>query len=298
MSGFDAFVARIGFSSTCDGELMKPSVYDERNPDTGQLALLITMHDSKAELFVGLTEPSAGPPYAAELFAEDTLVGSLEGDAERLVVRPSGAGVVRISFKVRKVLLGCDKKRTNLVLADATDTRSHVSDLRDTIYRKRVRGAQPDKSRPIREIDSAPELAASNSVSRRSRTQATLLELHALVDLPFEAPLAQSAAQLACDILAEPKVEQMRSAVNAVGVATIAQLCGSVIEIERAGGMETADGSRRRTPGGIFFMKLAQQLTAQQKKVVFGQEEARKREAKRVRARAQQSNVAGMTRYG
>jgi len=292
---FDAFVSRIGFTSTCDGELMKPTAYDERDADAGRISLLITMHDSKAELFVGLTGASAGSPYVADLFADDVLIGSLEGGApERLVIRPLVAGVLRVSFKVRKVLSKCDKTSTGILLADAAD-RPQVSDLRDTINRKRVRGSEPDGKRTDQD-ECAPESAASNKASRTSRAQTALRELHALVDLPLDSQLARSAAQLACDVLSEPKLSQMLSAVNAVGLAAIAQLCGSVVEIERAGGTTTADGSRKRTPGGVFFSTLAQQLTPQQKKAVFGQEEARKREAKRARARAQQSNVAATSR--
>jgi phosphorylated adapter RNA export protein len=50
-------------------------------------------------------------------------------------------------------------------------------------------------------------------------------------------------------------------AVVALGIEWVQGLRAEVEAIEDAGGMPVADGSRRRTPGGVFLYLLKQRLT-------------------------------------
>lgn len=56
-----------------------------------------------------------------------------------------------------------------------------------------------------------------------------------------------------------------------LGLDEAQALYAEVEAIEAAGGMLTADGSRRRTPGGVYLLLLKQRLTAAGKKDVLKQ---------------------------
>ncbi len=55
--------------------------------------------------------------------------------------------------------------------------------------------------------------------------------------------------------------EKITRSVDILGLEAAEALCAEVVAIEAAGGMLTADGSRRRTPGGIYHYLLKQRLT-------------------------------------
>ena len=46
-------------------------------------------------------------------------------------------------------------------------------------------------------------------------------------------------------------------------------LLTETLHCEAAGGMLTADGSRRRTPGGVFFCLVKAQMSQAERRVVF-----------------------------
>jgi hypothetical protein len=54
--------------------------------------------------------------------------------------------------------------------------------------------------------------------------------------------------------------------VAALGVDAAQALRHEVEQIEAGGGMMTADGSRRRTPGGVYLLLLKQRMTESGKK--------------------------------
>ncbi len=47
--------------------------------------------------------------------------------------------------------------------------------------------------------------------------------------------------------------KQLKRAVRILGTARVQALLDQTLETERAGGLMLPDGSRRRTPGGVFF---------------------------------------------
>jgi hypothetical protein len=54
-------------------------------------------------------------------------------------------------------------------------------------------------------------------------------------------------------------------------VSDLAQVVlDATLTTEAAGGMKTPDGTRRRTPGGVFFYLARQQLTQVQREAIFG----------------------------
>lgn len=68
----------------------------------------------------------------------------------------------------------------------------------------------------------------------------------------------------------KPKATIERS-VAYLGIEGATALRQEVEAIEAAGGMLTADESRRRTPGGIYLLLLKQRLTAEGKKAELKQ---------------------------
>lgn len=59
--------------------------------------------------------------------------------------------------------------------------------------------------------------------------------------------------------------------VAALGIEAAQALKGEVDAIEAAGGMFTADNSRRRTPGGVYLFLLKQRLTESGRKDLLKQ---------------------------
>lgn len=55
--------------------------------------------------------------------------------------------------------------------------------------------------------------------------------------------------------------EKIRNSVTVLGMEAAQALFAEVQAIEASGGMLTADGARRRTPGGVYHLLLKQRLT-------------------------------------
>ncbi|MFO7633975.1 MAG: phosphorylated adapter RNA export RNA-binding domain-containing protein [Caldilinea sp.] len=70
--------------------------------------------------------------------------------------------------------------------------------------------------------------------------------------------------------LKEPNIWLMRSVAAMVGMEAVESVYERTIEIEAAGGMMTKQGDRRRTSGGIFFLLARDQMSARQRRKVFG----------------------------
>ena len=63
--------------------------------------------------------------------------------------------------------------------------------------------------------------------------------------------------------LQEPNVDLVTAVVRVIGHARANAICAEALRVEASGGMLTEDRSRRRTPGGVFFQLVRQQVSRQ-----------------------------------
>ena len=77
--------------------------------------------------------------------------------------------------------------------------------------------------------------------------------------------------------LDERNIRLLREAVLAIGVKAAKRLLKRVVETQRDGGLATADGSRKRTPGGVFFHLLRDEMEPEAYKQLMKSDSKRKR---------------------
>jgi hypothetical protein len=70
--------------------------------------------------------------------------------------------------------------------------------------------------------------------------------------------------------LQEPNIWLIRSVAAMLGMEAVETIFQRTQTIEAAGGMMTKQGDRRRTSGGVFFLLAREQMTARQRRKVFG----------------------------
>jgi hypothetical protein len=70
--------------------------------------------------------------------------------------------------------------------------------------------------------------------------------------------------------LKEPNIWLIRSVAAMIGMEAVEAAFQRTLEIEAAGGMMTKQGDRRRTSGGVFFLLAREQMSARQRRKVFG----------------------------
>lgn len=70
--------------------------------------------------------------------------------------------------------------------------------------------------------------------------------------------------------LKEPNIWLIRSVAAMIGMEAVEEIFQRTLEIEVAGGMMTKQGDRRRTSGGVFFLLAREQMSARQRRKVFG----------------------------
>jgi hypothetical protein len=77
--------------------------------------------------------------------------------------------------------------------------------------------------------------------------------------------------------LGEPNSGLIRRVVEAIGAARAMELLIQAQDVEAAGGLMTSDGSRRRTPGGVFFHLVRQSATPAENGLIWTQTKRRRR---------------------
>jgi Phosphorylated adapter RNA export protein, RNA-binding domain len=70
-------------------------------------------------------------------------------------------------------------------------------------------------------------------------------------------------------ILQEPKVALLRQVLRTMGPERCAAILADTLSCEASGGMLTKDGTRRRTPGGMFFQLVKAQATPKERQRLF-----------------------------
>ena len=103
---------------------------------------------------------------------------------------------------------------------------------------------------------------------------------------------AARAARDLCGDLGEPKEALMRRAIETIGVVAANHLAIEVGRIEGAGGQMTTDGSRRRTPRGVFWALLKASVEKEDWDYIFEEEKEAQRERCRRRRRAASLNAS------
>ena len=71
------------------------------------------------------------------------------------------------------------------------------------------------------------------------------------------------------EILQEPKVPLLRQVLRTLGQDRCAAILADTLSCEASGGMLTKDGTRRRTPGGVFFQLVKERATRQERQRLF-----------------------------
>ena len=71
------------------------------------------------------------------------------------------------------------------------------------------------------------------------------------------------------DVLQEPNIPLLRQVLRTLGQDRCTAILTETLQCENDGGMLTNDGTRRRTPGGIFFHFVRQQATPQERRRLF-----------------------------
>jgi len=71
------------------------------------------------------------------------------------------------------------------------------------------------------------------------------------------------------EILQEPKVPLLRQVLRTLGQERCAALLAETLACEANGGLLTQDGTRRRTPGGVFFQLVKKRATRQERHRLF-----------------------------
>ncbi|CAM9674934.1 unnamed protein product [Ectocarpus sp. 12 AP-2014] len=93
-------------------------------------------------------------------------------------------------------------------------------------------------------------------------------------------------AEWVCERLGEPKYYLMCQVVSTIGYNKTRDLLEAVQETQETGGMPTADGSRKRTAGGVFFTLLKKHMEPARLKELYADELRVKKEKERARRAA------------
>ncbi|XP_029969831.1 phosphorylated adapter RNA export protein [Salarias fasciatus] len=94
--------------------------------------------------------------------------------------------------------------------------------------------------------------------------------------------------------LQEPKKDLIERVVRVIGKKKAIELLGETATLEESGGVYTMDGSRRRTPGGVYLnlLKNTPSITKEQIKNIFFEEQQRDSKSKKAAQKRRRHVVA------
>jgi len=84
-----------------------------------------------------------------------------------------------------------------------------------------------------------------------------------------------------CKMLNEQNVDLMKRIANEFGTEIVQMVAQKSLEKEEDGGMMTADGERRRKPGGVFMQLLSLEVSSEKLKPIFAANQKWKKENKK-----------------
>ncbi|CAL8386650.1 unnamed protein product [Boreogadus saida] len=145
-----------------------------------------------------------------------------------------------------------------------------------------ARGGHQDHSRPKRKRPAKERLG--------SRAE---MDLEGRYELREEDPEPRVVEELA-HRLQEPKLDLLERVVSVLGRGPAIRLLEETAALERAGGVTTLDGSRRRTPGGVYLhlLKSSPDVSRAQLRQVFLEENADLRRSKKAAQKRRRHLVA------
>jgi len=82
-------------------------------------------------------------------------------------------------------------------------------------------------------------------------------------------PTVAIEAQRIAAQLEEPLLWLVENVIKVLGQERASDLLQQTLEIEAAGGILTAQGDRRRTPGGVYLKLLKEQITPEEQELIF-----------------------------
>lgn len=106
-----------------------------------------------------------------------------------------------------------------------------------------------------------------------------------------ESPPDAVASYIAAN-LQEPKGSLIGRVVDVLGTEKALQLFRKTRDMEDAGGIMTKDGSRRRTPGGVFIVLMRKEVTKDQEQQIFALEVQLEREKEKRKRKRPRDKVA------
>ena len=178
-----------------------------------------------------------------------------------------------------------EKQREDALRARHASEAAALRQLKDARRAERRRIAVAEERRR------AEELAAAVARTREEARQTVngggaasvralrvadvaLTKLHAPVALTTVTPeprltAVQAFVWRAAAALGERELNRLRRTTLALGLVRANELLAATLDLETDGGLLTADGSRRRTPGGVFFTLVKQLVPPEMYKAIF-----------------------------
>lgn len=139
--------------------------------------------------------------------------------------------------------------RTIIGYEDTLDKSRDQRDLRHNIGKSNKRKRKADNGN-----DRHQHSRIHDRLGIKKVTTTKLGEIDVSVDMESELLIAKIA-----EFLHEPKVELIERIVTHLGKDVAIRILEATKDVEEGGGMYTLDGSRRRTPGGVYLTLMKQQ---------------------------------------
>jgi hypothetical protein len=117
---------------------------------------------------------------------------------------------------------------------------------------------------------SAESEVTESGVTESEAAENAAAEAAAVESDPRAHPVDTARIRVMATELKEPNIWLMRSVAAMLGMEAVEAVYQRTLAIEAAGGMMTKEGDRRRTSGGVFFLLAREQMSARQRRRVFG----------------------------
>ena len=148
----------------------------------------------------------------------------------------------------------------------------------------------PAVTAPAIPASASPAAPITGSKRGRDAVLPIAIPLPSKDSIPPAATFADAAALAVYigGVLSETNLDSISLTSDTIGVPATLTLLGDTLDTEAAGGQMTADGLRRRTPGGVFFSLLKSRVSDDTYKGIFVASSKRASRAKAAARREKQ----------